>query len=206
MGHVTKGLAERSMNVEIRLGKRDPAMDLRDYGYAPGSYITNCRDENCELPILTVGSWTVPARQFIGDKRASRCFECALRAKHRHDQEKVERQRAEIRCEQVRSPQMTRDKLTPRNNEEECRTIGKPETIMGLLFKMHDEVSEISRDLTNPEEYGDLLEALFSLAKLNGVSADSIRKAADDKRARKGGLLAGNFWVPKQFMETTNAQ
>lgn len=205
MGHVTKELAARSMNVEIRLGRRDPAMNLVDFGYAPGGYLTTCRDENCELPAVTLGTWFLPKRQFIGDKRAWRCFECALRAKHGHDQKKVEEQRKGIRCEQVRAPQLTRDNLKARNDEEECRTIGKAETIMGLLFKMHDEISEISRDLTNPEEYGDLLEALFSLAKLNGVSADSIREAADRKRIRKGGLVAGNFWVPVQFMETKNA-
>lgn len=100
-----------------------------------------------------------------------------------------------------RAPQLTRDHLVARGDFEVCRKVDKPLTVALLIAKLHSETEEIAKDLTNPEEYGDLLETLMSLAELNGITFDQITDAAYDKQRAKGGLTGGNFWIPEPFME-----
>lgn len=81
---------------------------------------------------------------------------------------------------------------------------------MALLLKLHEEVDEISRAATDPEEYGDLLEAMMELAKINAVSWDDILEAMCRKREERGGFKRGMIWTvdvpsekPKTFEEVT---
>jgi len=66
---------------------------------------------------------------------------------------------------------------------------------MALLLKLHEEADEISRDATSPEEYADLLETVFELAKINGVSQASIESARLIKKAERGGFAKGIIWT-----------
>lgn len=100
----------------------------------------------------------------------------------------------------VRTPQLARDNLLARHDQEETRTVDRALTVALLIAKLHSETEEIALDLTNPEEYGDVLTTLFALAALNGVSEAEIYQAARRKTESKGDLRKGNFWIPKEFM------
>jgi predicted house-cleaning noncanonical NTP pyrophosphatase (MazG superfamily) len=186
--------------------------DLTAFGYAPGGYDVRCVDLTCETVDPSFG-----AARFIGDKRAWRCKSCALRAyeakfaglevKEIGEFEFVEDDYSDmagpvvkrLSRDKVRAPQLTRDNLPARNENEKCRRVDTALTVALLVAKLHSEAEEIALDLTNPEEYGDLLETLASLGQLNGVSFDQIHQAAIKKAAKKGSLVGGNFWVPKDF-------
>lgn len=100
-----------------------------------------------------------------------------------------------------RVPQLVRDDMPPRpDTGEEVRLVDGPLRASLLVGKLHSEVEEVARDLTNPEEYGDVLEALYALAKMNGLSPDDVQAARLEKRRRKGGLDGGAFWVSKEFL------
>lgn len=178
---------------------------LREFGYAPGDYMVRCYEEGC----ATTDGISNPQRfgTFIGDKRAIRCRSCAeKRYQEREDQRRrqlADNLREEARDQDrkhVRAPQLTRDDLIARHDDEECRKVDKALTVGLLVAKLHSEAEEIARDLTNAEEYGDLLTTLMALASLNGVSAEEINQAAREKVERKGHLKEGNFWIPREFM------
>jgi predicted house-cleaning noncanonical NTP pyrophosphatase (MazG superfamily) len=64
-----------------------------------------------------------------------------------------------------------------------------------LVLKIHEEVSEVQKALDDVNEYGDVLEALLTLANFNGISLDQIIKAMADKHEVKGGFEAGQILV-----------
>ncbi|RWJ03403.1 hypothetical protein [Mesorhizobium sp.] len=164
--------------------------DLRSYGYAPGEYISRCLHEGCQS---NDGFKPVRKGYFIGDKRAWRCKPCAIKARDFALSAPTERP--------VRAPQLVRDKMEPREGVNEANTqLDKPQAVMGLINKCFLEMGEVAGDLTNPDEYGDVLEALISLAEVNGVSESAIHEARQRKNDAKG-RLSNNFWTPDHFME-----
>jgi hypothetical protein len=91
-------------------------------------------------------------------------------------------------------PQLVRDDMVPRPGIDEANVpLDHPLTVALLVGKLHSEVAELSLDLTGPEEYGDILEALQCLA------------SQQRKRAEKGSLLNGNLWIPEAFMPARQA-
>ncbi|WP_062120257.1 hypothetical protein [Aureimonas sp. AU40] len=84
---------------------------------------------------------------------------------------------------------------------EAVQTVPNEIAIALLVAKIHSETEEIARDLTNPEEYGDVLDALFALARRNGVSIIDIQDARARKLADKGGFEQRLFWSPTSVME-----
>jgi predicted house-cleaning noncanonical NTP pyrophosphatase (MazG superfamily) len=104
----------------------------------------------------------------------------------------------------VRAPQLTRDNLLPRHDNEICRKVDPAVTCGLLVAKLHAEAEEIARDLTNPEEYGDLIETIYALARLNKVDLNEIDRMRSHKRAKKGGLQSGNLWVPSEFFNVVH--
>lgn len=103
----------------------------------------------------------------------------------------------------VRTPQLTRDNLVPRNDNERCVRVDKATTVALLVAKLHSEAEEIANALTDAEEYGDILEVVYALARLNGVDLNEIDRRRSHKRAMKGGLMLGNLWIPSEFFENT---
>lgn len=169
-----------------------PELDLRPFGYAPGEYHFRCID----VDHVERGSEKNLGDDDFGDKRAYRCKTCAMRRLKEYVETVLSPKQ-----KPVRAPQLTRDKCIQRHSDERCRPVDNATVIPMLLFKMHDEISEISRDLTNPEEYADLLESILALAKRNGVTFVDIKNAAAAKHEKKGGFDAGNFWIPKEFFD-----
>jgi predicted house-cleaning noncanonical NTP pyrophosphatase (MazG superfamily) len=47
------------------------------------------------------------------------------------------------------------------------------------------------------EEYGDVLESLYTLGEMNGITISEIDAARREKRDRKGGFQKGIFWTPQ---------
>lgn len=164
---------------------------LRPYGYAPGDYICKCLHEGCRsIDPLQRGK----EGYFRGDKRAWRCRPCAVKARDFALSSPASRP--------VRVPQLVRDKMRPREGVNEANTLlDKPLAVMGLITKCFLEMGEVAGDLTNADEYGDVLEALFSLAEANGVTEEAINAARERKNDAKG-RLSNNFWIPDHFMET----
>jgi predicted house-cleaning noncanonical NTP pyrophosphatase (MazG superfamily) len=167
---------------------------LRTYGYAPGGYLCRCAEENCEsYDGIRQLDETPRLGTFIGDKRAWRCRPCAEKL--------LAESLARKSDEPVRMPQLVRDKMVPREGYNETNhQVSRPVAIALLVGKLHSEVAELSLDLTNPDEYGDVLEILMSIAKLNGVSASAIDAARQRKTEIKGGFETANFWTPEAFI------
>ncbi|MER9176268.1 hypothetical protein NKH72_22070 [Mesorhizobium sp. M0955] len=163
---------------------------LIPYGYAPGGYISRCLHEGCQS---TDGFANSRKGYFIGDKRAWRCMPCALKARDFALSSPASRP--------VRAPQLVRDKMQPREGVNEANTLlEKPLTVMGLITKCFLEMGEVAGDLTNPDEYGDVIESLISLAEQNGVTEAQVMAARARKNEAKG-RLSNNFWTPDHFME-----
>lgn len=97
-----------------------------------------------------------------------------------------------------RAPQLIRDKAlgTSRPGEPEVYAVEPRVHIALLMAKLHAEIEEVGRDLTNPEEYADVIEALSTLIAVVGVDPDEIERIGREKRERKGGFWAGAFWSP----------
>lgn len=172
-------------------------IDLRGYGYAPGGYQCICQDKGCTSTIAGIER----AGFYEGDKRSWRCKPCAMVLyKAAGNSEPVDKPK-------MRAPQLVRDRMVPRVGIDEDNVRVPPAIAASLLIaKAHDELSEVSRDLTNPEEYADVLECLVSLAKLVGVSWKDVETARELKRATKGGLQTANLWIPQEFKTYVRAE
>lgn len=106
-----------------------------------------------------------------------------------------------------RVAQLCRDKCdTPRHKHERISTIPEELMDMALIHKLHSEVSEVERDLTNPEEYGDVLDALIELADRHGITLGRIMAASHAKRERKGGFERGLLWAGVYNEENTDVR
>lgn len=66
---------------------------------------------------------------------------------------------------------------------------------LALGLKLHEEVQEILDDPTNAEEYGDLLEAMLELARINRVNWQDIEEAMLAKRDKKGGFRRATIMI-----------
>lgn len=170
---------------------------LRGWGWAPGGYAFRCTDVDHIPQPRGSKQWVEGAR---GCTRCKTCAERRLADYH---------QRASlvtVSKTKVRTPQLTRDNVIANRpgRIEKQETVNKPLTVALLIAKLHSEAEEIALDLTNPEEYGDLLETLYSLADVMGVSRMACEQARIEKEQSKGALSKGNFWTPEYFMETTN--
>jgi predicted house-cleaning noncanonical NTP pyrophosphatase (MazG superfamily) len=161
-------------------------LKLRSYGYAPGNYLCICRVETCQEP-------------FQGEKRAYRCKACAM-AQHEAAVLK-EADRLDL-GQDVRMPQIVRDKMVPREGIlEENHRVSEALAIALLIGKLHDEVAELGRDLRQPDEYGDVLDILETLMAKNGITAAAVTEARARKNATKGGFAQNNLWIPGPFVE-----
>lgn len=101
----------------------------------------------------------------------------------------------------ARTPQLVRDKMTPREGLNEANDLlAKPLTIAMLVQKLFLEAAELAGDLKRPDEYGDVLDVLEALARANGVPWMDIERARAAKNRVKGRFDTGNFWTPEEFM------
>jgi len=102
----------------------------------------------------------------------------------------------------TRIPQLVRDKMVPRPGITELNLAVSPAVATALLVaKLHSEAEEIARDISNPEEYADVLECLMSLASMNDVNWAEVMKALNEKRERKGALNTCNLWIPEAYLD-----
>lgn len=102
----------------------------------------------------------------------------------------------------TRIPQLVRDKTVPRPGFTEANLTVSPAMATALLVaKIHSEAEEIARDVSNPEEYADVLECLLGLAKLNGIKWPDVMAALKEKRERKGALETCNLWIPEAYLD-----
>lgn len=172
-------------------------IDLRPWGYAPGNYMCICSMPECKSDD---GFRNQRLGTFIGDKYSARCETCALDARKKSIAEEA------LIKTKLRTPQLTRDSLPPRHDRETCIPVSEALTVALLVAKLHSETEEIANDLRSIEEYGDLFTTLMALAKLNGISESQIFVAARKKKEAKGDLVAGNFWIPIEFMEKKDGE
>lgn len=99
---------------------------------------------------------------------------------------------------------LVRDKVEPRDQHEEVHSANSSAgRHMALCLKMHEEASEIADEPQDAYEYADLLEVIFELARMHGVSNDDIMNAMADKRHRKGGFRMARIW---QMYRPTNVR
>ena len=90
---------------------------------------------------------------------------------------------------------LIRDKLKGLPGSELRRVRDKDEHTAYLIAKLHEEVSEVAGDLTNPEEYADVLEALMTLANLNNIEWSEVMMHVITKHRTRGGFAGGTLMV-----------
>lgn len=87
---------------------------------------------------------------------------------------------------------LIRDSIHPTSND--VSVIWAPDIriqIALLVGKLHEESQEIAEDITEAEEYADLLTVMRQLAKLGGVDFTQVEKIAAWKEAERGGFTCG---------------
>ncbi|HIC80865.1 MAG TPA: hypothetical protein EYP07_07855 [Kiloniellaceae bacterium] len=91
---------------------------------------------------------------------------------------------------------LIRDKVLPRGTGVSVEVASRSTHIALLGAKLHEEAQEIVEShCRKAEEYADLLQVLVDLALLNGVPVREIEQARANKKAAKGGFLAGRVMV-----------
>lgn len=62
-----------------------------------------------------------------------------------------------------------------------------------LQKKLQEEVNEFLEDNRNIEELADIMEVVFALGDILGVSEEELIKVRDEKREKRGGFEQGIF-------------
>ena len=78
----------------------------------------------------------------------------------------------------------------------EVRALDGDELLEALLCKLEEETHElrIAPQDGRTEELADILEVVLALAGTFGIEPDALEKAADTKRAERGGF-DGGLWL-----------
>ncbi|HEY4942792.1 MAG TPA: hypothetical protein VII56_15290 [Rhizomicrobium sp.] len=98
----------------------------------------------------------------------------------------------------MKTVKLIRDKLTPADSMVGTVEPGSALHQALIVAKMHEEVQEIAADLGNVDEYGDLLELLVSLGRMNGHSLADMVAASDAKREKNGGFATARLLTREQ--------
>lgn len=64
-----------------------------------------------------------------------------------------------------------------------------------LIAKLHEETEEVREAMTDVNEYGDCLQVLMDLARVNGVKWRHVRRAQRAKWYEAGGFTKPRFAV-----------
>lgn len=74
--------------------------------------------------------------------------------------------------------------------ECDCRTVDGEEYRRRIMEKLDEEVGEL-RESGSIEEMADVLEVMIAMAAMDGHTLDDILRAAEEKRAARGGFAKG---------------
>ena len=73
-----------------------------------------------------------------------------------------------------------------------CTCDNENERLLRLFLKVSEEMAELNdSDFKDVDEYADVLEVLFEMAKMNDISPEQINDARLEKRERLGGFETG---------------
>lgn len=101
----------------------------------------------------------------------------------------------------MKTVRLIRDKLGPSKKYTgqpyKLTPLPKPLHPLALVAKMHEEVAEIAKAMDDVNEYGDLLDAMLTLAQKNGITLPMIMGAMIDKRKERGSFRKGKVMVRK---------
>lgn len=75
------------------------------------------------------------------------------------------------------------------------------ERYFAVSAKLHQEAAEVILDPTNPEEYGDLIQALMDFAEINGIPWEAVERAREEKTTDRGSWLPGKLWMNAVYLE-----
>jgi hypothetical protein len=70
-----------------------------------------------------------------------------------------------------------------------------------LINKLYEEIAEVSNAPDDAAEYGDVIEALYVLASLNGISPEKIENVRKEKAQRIGSFKEGIVWVGYKYKD-----
>ena len=74
------------------------------------------------------------------------------------------------------------------------KTLSDEEFLAELEKKLSEEVTEYQNN-KNPEELADILEVIYSIAKLKGVSKEELEKIRSKKEKERGGFEKNLFLI-----------
>ena len=91
-----------------------------------------------------------------------------------------------------------RDKIPEiiRESGKKCniQTLSDEKFIIEIEKKLSEEVTEYQND-KNPEELADILEVIYAIAQLKGISKDELEKIRVKKLEDKGGFTKNLFLI-----------
>ena len=118
--------------------------------------------------------------------------------------------------EGFRFEKLVRDKVVAQTSAEGCRphwrTLSPEELLAALLNKLGEESDEVREAVNTPtelcKELADLMEVIYSIGELRGLSPAAIEEARQTKLARKGGFIGGTYIeqmdIPTDHFEVKN--
>ena len=74
------------------------------------------------------------------------------------------------------------------------KTLSDEEFLIEIEKKLSEEVSEYQND-KNPEELADILEVIYRIAKLRGISQEALEKIRIKKSEERGGFKDNLFLI-----------
>ena len=74
------------------------------------------------------------------------------------------------------------------------KTLSDEEFLLEIEKKLSEEVSEYQND-KNPEELADILEVIYRIAKLRGITKEELEKIRDKKVEERGSFEKNLFLI-----------
>ena len=70
------------------------------------------------------------------------------------------------------------------------RIAAPTEALLGIQAKLLEECGELVKAPTCVSEYADVIQVVYDMAYLNGISQEAVKSAIDAKYQRAGGLIS----------------
>ncbi len=85
-------------------------------------------------------------------------------------------------------------------NDCNVKTLSDEEFLVEIEKKLSEEVTEYQND-KNPEELADILEVIYRISELKGVSKDELEKIRNKKASERGAFEKNLFLIDTKEKE-----
>lgn len=99
---------------------------------------------------------------------------------------------------------MVRDRKQVHIRQDRMRLADMEEFEPLLVERLREDMSNLMRDgFRSPEAFADVLEAMYALGSLNGVSPEAIEQARQTRLEEEGGFEEGMVWSENRAQKSS---